>query len=525
MSKLNIFYLGPDDDDLQDARRMISQILLIKPAKERRLLTSTAIRQNRDILVPIDVGTSLPLTERAQQWSRWCSRSTRQVDLKKQREGAPVFLNTLENPLDRKAVTSSLADFFAAPIDMYEVSESTKYQWVSNISYWDSALLGQVLFPASTFKGSGKKDPGLQPKLAKSRREFVTLVPGLVRSLETFGLETIDPTTWAEEFLLIRLIPSLKDTLPIPLEVLPELEFRIFFDQENQTTSIRDVRLVRRSELDLLLPENTMDIRFIRRACVYSRKGNLDHSISTFIQNSNLDIWGTSRLRTPTTLTLNIPPHSLGPIADGRSSAAIEGELVEYTFSSLEHRSEIGVPFRQQGSWADLTYTSIEAGKMGGRRDELGLRQPKRMRNATPQDEHIDAIDHAAEEEENKDENPVNDSQHSASLLLKANALINNIENPPSNETGAKQYGHGVGSASRDLHRAKLKEERLKLYEAAATSKKAKVAKKKVRVEEKKGPKPFSSKRSEKPGLRRGMVREVPDTPLVKKIKFGKRDG
>lgn len=537
LSKLNIFYLGPDDDDLQDARRMISQILLIKPAKERRLLMSTAIRQNRDILVPIDVGTSLPLTERAQHWSRWCSRSTRQVDLMKQREGAPVLLNTLENPLNRKAITSSLGEFFAAPTDSYEVSESTRYQWVSNISYWDSVFLGQVLFPTSAFKGAGKKDPGLQPKLAKSRREFVSLVPGLVRSLENLGLETIDPTTWAEEFLLIRLIPSIKDDLPVPFEVLPDLEIRIFFDQENQTTSIRDVRLVRRNELDLLLPENTMDIRFVRRACVYSRKGNLDNAIETFIQNSNLDIWGFSRLRTPSTLSLRIPPHSLGPIADGRSSAAIDGEPVEYTFASLEHRSEIGVPFRQEGSFADLTYTSIEAGKMGGRRDELGLRQPKRTKNTTSQDEHIDSIDHAAEEDQ--EQNPTTDSQHSASLLLKANVLINNIENPtPNPSEPPKKSIHGLGSASRELHRANLREERAKVREAQRAAKKARAAEKKAKVREaklaaekktraaeKKKEKgyPFTGSpvnRSGRPvDRRRGVtIQKIPDTPLLKRV-------
>lgn len=451
MRKLNIYYLGPDDEDLEDARRLISQILRIKPAKERRLLIGAAIRQSRDLLVPIDVGTGLSLTERSQQWSRWCSRSTRQVDLKSQREGAAVRLNTLENPLDRKAVVRALSQFFAAPVDKYENPKEMISHWVSNISYWDSALLGQVLFPTLGPKRATKSDSGLQPKLAEWRREFVTLVPGLVRSLESFGLETTDPTAWDEEFLLIRLIPSFKTSLPVPLEVVPELEIRIFFDESSKTTSIRDVRLVRRKELDLLLPQNIMDLRFIRRACVYSRKGGLDAQIKQFVQDSNLDIWGTGRLRTPTSLTISIPPHSLGPISDGRSSEGFEREQVEYTFASLEHRCEIGVPFHQPGSWADLTYTSIEAGKIGGRRDELGLKQPRRMKSAHQIDE----------DDSHDDEAIIDDEQHSASLLRKANALINNIENIPDN--GIKQPGYGVGSTQRQLNRAKAREEKSKL--------------------------------------------------------------
>ncbi len=406
-----------------------------------------AIRQNRDILVPIDAGNALSITERTQQWSRWCSRSTRQVDLQSQREGAAVRLNTLESPLDRKAVARVLTQFFAAPTDKYEVAKETISHWVSNISYWDSALLGQVLFPTQGFKGAAKSNAGLQPKLAGMRREFVTLVPGLVNSLENFGLSSIDPKAWDEEFLLIRLMPSFKNTLPVPLEVVPELEIRVFFDESNRTISIRDVRLVRRIELDLLLPENTMDLRFIRRACVYSRKGGLDAQIKKFVQDSYLDIWGSGRLKTPSGLTISIPPYALGPISDGRSSKSFEQEKVEYTFASLEHRCEIGVPFRQPGSWADLTYTSIEAGKIGGRRDELGLKQPKRMKNAQATDEE-EAID---------DEAIVDDEQDSASLLRKANALINTIEKPPDN--GIKEPGHGTGSAQRQLNRAKAREE------------------------------------------------------------------
>lgn len=446
--KLNIYYLGPDDEDLEDARRLISQILQIKPAKEWRLLIGAGIRESRDILVPIDVGTGLSLTERTQQWSRWCSRSTRQVNLQTHREGAAVRLNTMDYPLDRKPVARALSQFFAAPVDKYETPKETIPHWVSNISYWDSVLLGQVLFSALPLKRPTKSDPGLQPKLAKRRREFVTLVPGLVRSLENFGLSTIDPTAWDEEFLLIRLIPSFKNSLPVPLEVVPELEIRVFFDESSKTISIRDVRLIRRTELDLLLPQNTMDLRFIRRACVYSRKGGLDAQIKKFVQDSNLEIWGSGRLKTPTGLTISIPPHALGPISDGRSKEGFEREKVEYSFASLEHRCEIGVPFRQPGSWADLTYTSIEAGKIGGRRDELGLKQPKRMKNSRATDE----------EESMDDETIVNDEQHSASLLRKANALINKIENPPDN--GIKQPGYGVGSAQRQLNRAKAREEK-----------------------------------------------------------------
>lgn len=408
---------------------------------------SRAIRQPRDVPVPIDVGSALSLADRHQLWSRWCSRSIREINIKNQQEGAVTRPNTLENPLDRKATARALHQFFVAPNDIYDTSKETISQWVSNISYWDSVLLGQVLFPSHGYKGkdatpkASKTDSGLQPKVTDRRRQFVTAVPGLIRALEDFGLETIDPKTWNEEFLLIRLVPSFKNSLPVPLEVVPDLEIRIFFDDSSKTSSIRDVRLVRTNELDLLLPQNTMDLRFIRRACVYSRKGGLDTQIRQFVQESNLDIWGSGRLKTPNSLKISIPRHALGSISDGRSTEGYAHEQVEYTFASLEHKCEVGVPFRQPGSWADLTYTTIEAGKIGGRRDELGLKQPRRPKNA-----------HETDENKSKGEEAIlDDEQHSASLLRKANGLINHIENPP--DTEIKRQGHEVRSVQRRFDR------------------------------------------------------------------------
>ena len=87
----------------------------------------------------------------------------------------------------------------------------------------------------------------------------------------------------------------------------------------------------------------------------------------------------------------------------------------------------MGIPFHQPGSWAELTYTTIEAGKIGGRRDELVLTQRRQVNKILPRDEDESAeLDHEATEEE-----IITDAAYVASLLSKANALIQRIENPP----------------------------------------------------------------------------------------------
>lgn len=443
---------------MEDARRLIGQILRAAPTKDRKLLVPQIIKSSKDVLVPVDVGNGLSLTDRSQHWSRWCGRSVRAIDPKDQQKASTPALNTFNDPLNQKTIRPALKNFFATAVEKHEVAEKTRPHWKSNVTYWDSVTLGQVIFPAPRSKTEGvhakpdSKKPGSQPRLNQGHREFVTRVPGVVGLLENIGLGNLATTTLNEEFLLIRLNPSIDNTVSVPFGALPDLEIRIAFDQISKTPTIRDVRLVLRAELDLLLLQNTMDLRFARRTCVYSRGGGLDPSIEQFIQDSHLDIRSGGRLRTPPGLTLSIPPHALGPILDGRSGDGFEHEQVEYTFTGLEHRNDMVFPFHKSGSWADLTYTIVEAGKLGGRRDELCLKQLRQLEKAKTDDDE-DASEQKTDE--------ISDDRYLSSLTQTTNALINMIEDPPQN--GVVRPGYGVGSAQRDLHRAKAREENSQL--------------------------------------------------------------
>ena len=164
------------------------------------------------------------------------------------------------------------------------------------------------------------------------------------------------------------------------------------------------------------------------------------------MQDSNLGIWGTERLRTPTEITLEIPLHAM------RSHTLPAEEnptpvLAEYTFTNLEHHSELRIPFRERDSRTDLTYTSIEAGKIGGRRDELALRHCDDPGQKTADLNEADDTASIAQ-------SAVFNKANSASLLRKANALINTIENRPDYDdtdgvSPAFTYGGGEGKARR----------------------------------------------------------------------------
>ena len=334
---------------------------------------------------------------------------------------------TQGNPLLAESQHAGRVSRFFSPLDeaFYKTSQDVEPYWASLVKYRDTMLLGQVLFPtlsASTAAASlsGKragrvKENMFKQKCAGIQREFVPLFPGMLRSLQALG------TCKAGEYLLIRMIPSNDNELPVPIEVLPDLEIAIFGDEN--TIFVKHVRLVTSSQLDFLLPENFMDLRFIRERSIY-RSGSmrLDPSLDLFLENSNLNIFSAEPLKTPSVLRLSIPTHS---ISSRKSLADLPNSLsVQFTSAGIEHRSELRIPYLRESSdsWAQLRYTSIEAGRFGGRRDELCLKDKERL----PFYPTWSRSDHEYRRVRSKSER-INDDERIATLFNKANVLVKDL--------------------------------------------------------------------------------------------------
>ena len=165
-----------------------------------------------------------------------------------------------------------------------------------------------------------------------------------------------------------------------------------------------------------MMPELPVDLRVSNTSHLeVSSLSNLDATISSFITESNLDIWHSNqRLSTPNGLKLQLPDHALRlhlpdhTLKMNNGSQAVkstndkkpvpptnyedEDEInskptlhkpievdprnlqksveVDYTFIGLEHQSTITVPY-EEGT--ELKYSIVEAGKIGGRREELSV--------------------------------------------------------------------------------------------------------------------------------------------------------
>lgn len=385
--------------------------------------------------------------DRNQQWSRWCSPSEKDRAGRRKRAGGSSPSRSSTGPsaqdLHGKLAFDAVKSFFEAPDgSSYQPHNDVSPHWKPETEYHDSVKLGQVLFPTNRArtiadelkrnrrrtKTSHKirpihtKDIGL--KASKIPREFLSLAPGLVRSLENLG-----SLKKSGDVLRIRLSPSSNVSLPVPVEALPDLEIRINVDRENKTTSIKDVGLIKLKQKDFLQPQNVVDLRFFRKESVYAKDESIDPRIVSFVQESNFDIWGSERLKTPLGLSLSIPAFAIHP-HNGFDPTSHETLPVDYTSLGLEYTSSLTIPFQDPTSWPTLTYTNIEAGPIGGRRDEISLHSLKftsNIKNLSPTDTRDSST--VSDNINTKPLSTVHDYDHHISTLFQKTAsLIDIIE-------------------------------------------------------------------------------------------------
>ncbi|CAD6569113.1 MAG: hypothetical protein ASARMPRED_002413 [Alectoria sarmentosa] len=448
---LRVWYIGPDDADLLETRRLIDQILRPGSAQNHKLAWSKGGKPNNATPAPVEGGSRLSLVDRSQQWSRWCNPQIGVSPLrKKEKERSPpssASADPAAQIVHGKLAFDTVKSFFEAPDDTsYRLCNNVSPYWTSEIEYHDSVKLGQVLFPAEKAslvavglenKVRQRSKTGQKTRQIDTRtigfkslripRVFLPLIPGLLRSLESIG-----PLKKSEEFLQIRLSPSSKNvSLPVPVEALPNLEIRISFDYDTKTTSIKDVRLVTAKEKDFLQPQNVVDLRFTRKQCVYAKEDRIDPRILSFVQNSTLDLWGEENLKTPPGLSLSIPALAIQS-HNGFTPESNPTLLVDYTSFGLEHRTFLTMAYKDPDSWPTLTYTNIEAGRIGGKRDELSLQN---LRFASKQLPLTDPGSSAV----SIDEESLSNDDHTSILFHKTASLIEGIE-----RAGKEPSGKGL---------------------------------------------------------------------------------
>ena len=362
--KLTVYYLGPGDGDLEDVRRLISQALEADASKETEVQMVETSGADKASLIPVEVGTGLPLNERSTEWSRWRSKLKRSSGAMKadthavRYEKLPqVIWSSYKFLYGKTQAKKSTAS------DDQGLFES---HWEKSVRHHTSTVLGQVLYPAT----SSASVENFQK--IKSPREFLTIVPRLHEFLGELQSRNLKQ----KRELFIRLTPSRwSSSQTVSTNDLPDLDIRVAIDTENRMVKLDSVKLVvSERQSDCLFPDEVMDLRFAAESYLSAGK-SVDQRIHDFVEASNLNIWGEDRLKTPASLQLSIPPHAIRPRRGPPSLSQTPGSEtnVDYVFAGLSHRSSFQVEYLEY----NLEYSIIEAGRTGGRRDEFRLHLPE----------------------------------------------------------------------------------------------------------------------------------------------------
>lgn len=333
---------------------------------------------------PVEVGSALPLVARGIEWSRWASPIKRISEV-------PLVDKGPDLSQDRsQSLLPSIFDIlfrFTTPYPLNHLKSYKGLSWSEPAKRETFASLGQVVYPSEQLKALpgtlGAKTVRLRSKILReslaSQRQFFCGFSGV-----KFMLENANPSMQVGEDLRIRLRPSPEVLMQEEDgRIFPDVELRVKCDSATQTCEFSSARLVLdRREVDLLLPTETVDIRFCSTTHMPS-DAKTDSQILNFLSSSNVDVFGQDAPTFPDALVLSIPAQSVcrppsegAPAQGAHESENFEDSVlkrspeisVKYVVSNFEHWSHVS------GNIMGLDFEhAVVAGRKTGRRDEIRM--------------------------------------------------------------------------------------------------------------------------------------------------------
>jgi len=380
IDKAIIYFLGPSKDDFVDAQRLLLQSARITGPRISSVHWGGPSRDFSAVPSPVDVGSGIPIADRTRQWSRWV--------LPHSKKSMPVGWQYIPNEKPRKIVLKTANKAYQSQIIQdalsADVSDNNLRCWPSVTSQSLSLGFGKVIYPTKAVKrlnvaARGPASERLSSAFMKnlhSTRHFVNT--NLDLKPPRIGLDGGKLQDSAE--LRILMTPTPIASQQANSRPTPNLDIGLFINQSTKTMTLRRVRLLFETrQSDLVLPDLPADLRFATKlyASANISTGSLP-PIDDFLERSNLNIWGTDRLKTPPNLTLPIPQYSIQNSSGGGqeavdATAQIIGPsspvYVDYAFAALEHRCNL---VERRGDYK-IEYFFIEAGRTGGRKEGLRI--------------------------------------------------------------------------------------------------------------------------------------------------------
>ncbi|KAL8900569.1 MAG: hypothetical protein Q9207_005630 [Kuettlingeria erythrocarpa] len=374
--KLLVYSLRNRNKSLEDAQKFISQAL--RPDKAAVVGSFSAKAQavtETLVPVPVEVGQSIPLADRGTAWIRRVSTSGKRLT---NGQDSPTTYQTLP-------ALRSIQDYIQTS-DAWEKfnTKSPEYAfWWPDVHQETSVIPGRLLYPAED--ATRGIDGAPLYNITAARRVFSSELPSL-----RWSLDAQEPSMNAREELYVTLSAvTQQGSDGLEKARIPDLELRFTQDSTFSTplsnesrpedtaafkrkATLKTVRLIlERKEADLSLPHEQADVRFEHRIYINGKAGS-DPSIESFTRASVLDRADVDRIETPQLLTVRIPRQFLFPGRDLEESEDSE-VAIDYSPTGIERRYSLrnrpGLNARKRLS--NLTYSTIDAGLIGGRRQEI----------------------------------------------------------------------------------------------------------------------------------------------------------
>ncbi|KAI5814758.1 mitochondrial inner-membrane-bound regulator-domain-containing protein [Pyronema omphalodes] len=396
--KISISSADETRDRMEDARRLILTSINLSLRTKNSLLFNPPLDNNTTgALFPFSESSSLPWSERHQNWGRWKLITQRPFPGTQKPKLVIDSFNILRNVNGSRGSTEIVFNSLSKLGGPTPTSEMAEHGLKSTYE----ATIGNLLYCIPTDDYAIRvEDPELEvpefirrfhdaPRILSNsfpgihaftqdplkRADFTMPAPPLrnASSKEYFQLRFL-PTPWAnpdnfETYPPVRLTVKIDPTTGEPL------------DPEFHALSLQ-------CNADVLLPRLPCDIRFTRRdeaALPISEDaqaaGIAKDEWERYLANSQLNPTKNSKLRSASEVKLNIPNWLVnGPakpaIEDAEASEAsetsevsTESTLVEYTFAGMEFRREVTLDDKGYS----LSRTVVEGGVSGGRKTEIKM--------------------------------------------------------------------------------------------------------------------------------------------------------
>ena len=379
-----MYYLGPDTADLEDVQRLINQLLDTGDRTKTQVRYYPFDKSMIPIQSPIEAGSGVAWTERRVHWGRW--RDTNVAKSIKVVEGASTSQQddyTKYNQSLNRQLAQSVGTFLSGKKPQHEegIMAQIDQSWQPVPKYVVSAVLGHISYPiipelhryqrfrqtlSRTYKSEADHEYRLRKALhdtLESRRTLITNLPEALSAIKYQSSLSQD----VRHEIHVRLKPHRAvDNESLDVKSLPDLDMRVILNNRDRTSNLETIQFICDScETDLLLPQEVSDVRF-RAYTHHDALETVDHQLSQFFKQSNFDVWGEDRLKTPANVAFLVPQFVL-PDEVREKVADAKGIRIEYTFASLEYQSYMSMLHEGYR----LIFMTVEAGKTGGRRTEL----------------------------------------------------------------------------------------------------------------------------------------------------------